>query len=90
MLNFMHNLFLESDYTDEYEKLGIDLLYETRFAHVAKDYELIEGYQILAETKEIIRMPYYDSFIKEILSFDLIVEYVNVLDNYVELVLTIS
>ena len=37
MLAFMHNLFLESDYTDEYKKLGIDLLYETRFAHVAKD-----------------------------------------------------
>lgn len=89
MLDFMHNLFLESDYTDEYEKLGVDLNHETRFAHVVKDYELIEAYQILADTKEVIRLPYYDSFIKEILTFDLIIEYVNILDDYVELVLEI-
>jgi len=89
MLDFMHNLFLESDYIDEYEKLGVDLCHETRFAHVVKDYELIEGYQIMADTKEVIRLPYYDSFIKEILTFDLIIEYVNILDDYVELVLEI-
>lgn len=89
MLDFMNNLFLESDYIDEYEKLGINLSHETRFAHVVKDYELIEGYQILADTKEVIRLPYYDSFIKEILTFDLIIEYVNILDDYVELVLEI-
>ena len=89
MLDFMHNLFLESDYTDEYEKLGVNLCHKTRFAHVVKDHELIEGYQILADTKEVIRLPYYDSFIKEILTFDLIIEYVNILDDYVELVLEI-
>lgn len=88
MLGFMHNLYIESDYIDEYEKLGIDLRHETRFAHVVKDHELIEGYQILADTKEVIRLPYYDSFIKEILTFDLIIEHVNILDNYIELVLT--
>lgn len=89
MLDFMHNLFLESDYIDDYEMLGVNLCHETRFAHVVKDHELIEGYQILADTKEIIRLPYYDSFIKEILTFDLSIEYVNILDDYVELVLEI-
>ena len=89
MLNFINDLYIESDYIDEYEKLGVDVCYETRFAHVVKDYELIVGYQLLAETKEVIRLPYYDSFTKEILTFDIIIEYVNVLDNYVELVLTI-
>lgn len=90
MLDFMHNLYLESDYMEQYEKLGIGLWHETRFAHVAKDHELIEGYQVLADTEQVIKSPYYDVFDQKILFVNVLIQHVNVLDNYVELVVLIN
>lgn len=89
MFSFMNDLFLESDYTDEYEKAGVELSNETRFAHIAKDYDFINAYQILKDEQMIVKLPYYDVFEQVIWFVNVLVQHVNILDDYVELVILV-
>lgn len=89
MLGLIDELFMESDYIVQYESIDIKINNNTRFSHVRKDPVLIKAYQELADSKEVKRLPYFDPIAQKFLYRNVIIEYVNVLYDYVELVISV-
>ena len=86
LIDELDNAYNESDYVEKYEFLELDLHNETRYIKVVKDDELIKSYKKLVDNG-VISIPYYDEVYDDIIYIGLTIQYVNVLDDYVELVI---
>lgn len=87
LISELDNLYEETDYGDDYEKLGFDLYSGAKYIQVDKDYELIQSYQKLVDTEKKLTIPYYDEWDDDVIYIDLIVQHVNVLNDYVEMLI---